>query len=477
MSEERAGAPAPSEADLATRGSGIRLAAEVGGRLLSVATTFLLAAALGVERFGLFAAASGIAVIAAELAELGLQATAARALVARTLSLPALLRAKLAVSVGVAAAGVALPAAAARLVPALAGPALALQPALVLFYVVAGWSELCGVALRARGRRLHEALVLLVLRASTLAAVALALRAGTGLAALAWAHAASTLPPLAFAFLLLGRAREPAGEPRSTVAGVLRASLPLFVNGVLTMVSLRVELLALYFLRGPREAGLFGAALKILESLGALPSAVTAGAMPSLTREGLRASAGGGAPADVRRRLAATVALLAVPAGLGLALEAPRVLALLGPGYAAGAPALRVLGLAVVATFTNVVAVWSLIAVGRASRLPGIMAVRVVLGALGAVVLVPAAGATGAAAGLAMAEVALLCMTAYACAAAGFAVPVALPLLRALALSVPMAAAVSFAPLGLPASIALGAAVYAATLLIAWRAGLGAPAT
>jgi O-antigen/teichoic acid export membrane protein len=264
----------------------------------------------------------------------------------------------------------------------------------------------------------------------------------------------------------------------SELCGVaLRASLPLFVNGVLTMVSLRVELLALYFLRGPREAGLFGAALKILESLGALPSAVTAGAMPSLTREGLRASAGGGAPADVRRRLAATVALLAVPAGLGLALEAPRVLALLGPGYAAGAPALRVLGLAVVATFTNVVAVWSLIAVGRASRLPGIMAVRVVLGALGAVVLVPAAGATGAAAGLAMAEVALLCMTAYACAAAGFAVPVALPLLRALALSVPMAAAVSFAPLGLPASIALGAAVYAATLLIAWRAGLGAPAT
>jgi O-antigen/teichoic acid export membrane protein len=57
--------PGTSEADVATRGSGVKLAAELLGRALSLAASFALAAGLGVEGFGVFAAASGVAVILA----------------------------------------------------------------------------------------------------------------------------------------------------------------------------------------------------------------------------------------------------------------------------------------------------------------------------------------------------------------------------------------------------------------------------
>src|SRR5687767_9258640 len=93
----------PSEADDATRGSAIKLAAEAGGRVLGLATTLVLARGLGVSDFGVFAATSGAAVLVAELANMGLQATAARGLVAGTMGLRPLVRAKAALTAAVLA--------------------------------------------------------------------------------------------------------------------------------------------------------------------------------------------------------------------------------------------------------------------------------------------------------------------------------------------------------------------------------------
>jgi O-antigen/teichoic acid export membrane protein len=459
-----------TEADQATRGSGIRLGAEIASRALSVATTFLLAAALGVERFGTFSSAAGIAILLAELAEVGLQATASRALVARTLALRSLLSAKLVVSLVTGAGALLAPPLLAWRWPALAGPLLAMQTPLVLYYVLSGWSELMGIALRSRGRRGQEALVLLTLRGATLAAVAWALHGGASWSGLAWAHAISAIPPLALALALAARTG-PDTAPRLEVAAVLRESWPLAVNSWLLLASLRVELLVLYFVRGPYAAGLFGAAVKVVESLNSVPTAVTAGAMPSLTREALHTVATGGESrsAEVRRRLTGTVALLAVPAAMGLALEAPRVLALLGAGYAEAAPALRLLAPAVAALFMNVVVTYSLIAIGGARRLPFFVALRVLSAALLAGVLVPVLGPAGAAMGLTASEIALMLLLARACAGAGFPVPLLTPLLRALALSIPMAAVVSLSGLELLPSVAAGAIAYLATLLAAWR--------
>src|SRR5262249_5060635 len=75
----------------ATRGSAVKLGAELIGRALGLLTTLLIARELGAADYGSFGALSVVAVVAAEAADLGLQGTASRALVARTLSLTALL--------------------------------------------------------------------------------------------------------------------------------------------------------------------------------------------------------------------------------------------------------------------------------------------------------------------------------------------------------------------------------------------------
>ncbi|HEX6739330.1 MAG TPA: hypothetical protein VF310_13715, partial [Vicinamibacteria bacterium] len=293
MSVSPAADLARSDAREATRGSGVRLGIEVVGRVLSLATSFLVAVGLGVEGFGIFAALTGLAVILAESGELGLQGTAARALVAGTMGLKAMVRAKAVLFAAAVAVALGVPLLAQGLGPALLawaplalrgaiqaslGSAALLAP-LILYFAVAGWSEFLGVALRARGHRLEEGAVLLCLRAAGLAAVALVLQAGAGLRGVIWAHLASTLPPLALGAWLAHRAYAagPAG-PDHPVREVLRTSWPLAVNGGLALLSLRLELLLVFALRGPREAGLFGAALKFVESLNAIPAAITAGA-------------------------------------------------------------------------------------------------------------------------------------------------------------------------------------------------------
>jgi O-antigen/teichoic acid export membrane protein len=469
------------EAAEATRGSGVRLGAEIGGRALSLLTSFLIAVGLGVEGFGVYAALSGLAVILAELGELGLQGTAQRALVAGTFRLRDMVRAKLVLSAALLLAAPILVLAIRALFPA-AWPlvpgawqtsfqavnrGVALLVPFVFYFALAGWSEFLGVALRTRGRRGLEAGVILCLRVCNLAAVALTLARGGGLAGVAWAHVLSTVPPVALGALLLRRARHAVVAPEHSVRDVLRVSWPLAVNGGLALLSLRIELLVIFGLRGPRDAGLFGAALKFVESLNAVPAAIAGGAMPALTREGLR---GAGL---VRGRTASTVALLAVPGALGLGLLAPGLASFLGPGYEEAALPLRILAPALVALFMNTVLLHALIAVGRAEALPRLTAVRVLAATVLAFVLVPRFGVAGAAVGFLASELLLGALAWRACALARFAVPLAKPLLLAVCASVPMGLAVARFG-GKPVAAALlGVLIYGATLAAAWRLAPG----
>jgi O-antigen/teichoic acid export membrane protein len=445
------------EASEATRGSAIKLGAELVGRPLGLATSFLIARALGVSDFGTFGKFWVIAVIAAEAADLGLQGTASRALVARTVSLRSLLRTK-ALLTALFVVPVAL--------------ALLFWPVLVpllVYFVAAGWSELLGVALRARGQRAGEALVIFCLRAAGFLLVAAAVARGAGLVGVTWALALSTIPPILLGWLLVRRAYT-AGPPVPNEPGtgaLLRASAPLAVNGGLALLSLRVEFLAVSLLRGEREAGLFFAALKVIEFLNIVPQAVSAGAMPALTREAIQ----GRGP--VRRRTAITVALLAAPAALGLLLVAPGLVTLVfGAEFAAAAPPLSWMALSLLPLFLNGVQTHTLIAAERASWLPRLTAVRVVVAAVLAWAIVPSYGAVGAAVGFVLSELLLLALGARACAAARLAVPVGRPILRGLVAALPMAMAVALAGLGFTLSVGLGVAVYGITLALAWRLGL-----
>jgi O-antigen/teichoic acid export membrane protein len=315
---------------------------------------------------------------------------------------------------------------------------------LVLWFVLSGWGEFLGVALRCRGRRVAEAIVLLCLRALGLAAAALALAATGGLEALAWSLAASTLPALLLGALLLRRTQggDGASAADAGVGRVIREALPLAIHGGLVLLSPRVEFLVLSLLRGDRETGLFLAALRVYEFLNVVPAAVAAGAMPGLTREAVRGHG------KVRSRTAWTLAFLAAPAALGLGLVAPAVAQLLlGAGHDAGAYAgtaapLRLLALALPALFMNGLLLSALVAAGRAAWLPRLTATRVLAAFALALPLVSAAGGVGAALGITMAEWLLLALAARACHAAPFEIELGRPLAWALVATLPMAVAV-----------------------------------
>ncbi len=457
--------PAGDEADDATRGSAIKLAAEVSSRLLTFSTTLLLVRGLGAGDFGRYTRLSVYAVLLAELGELGLQNHASRALVAGTDSLRALLRVRwllLGLVGGVALAGAALaPVLGARRGgEALDGVALGL---LIGWYALSGWGEFLGVALRCRAARRQEALLLLVLRAAGLVAVAAALALGAGLRGVALALAVSPLPPLALGVLLLRRHPEPHPSAGRRRREVLRESAPLAVYGGLLLLSPRVEFLVLSWLAAPAAVGPFAAALVVVWFLAMVPSAVTAGAMPALTREALRGEG------EVRRRTAATLGALAAPAAVGLVLVAPALARFAGADYAAAALPLRLMAVALPAAFLNAGMAGALIAAGRAAWLPRLTAGRVVLAFALAFVLVPRWGAIGAAIGLVCAEWALLGAGWLACRRAAFPVPAGAPVAWGLLLCVPMALAVVNVRERLELALPLGALTWAATLLAASR--------
>lgn len=445
----------------ATRGSAIKLGAESLGRVAALATSLLIARGLGPEEFGVFAFLSGVAVLLAEFGDLGLQGLASRALVAETVSLGAILRAKLWLTGFVLAASMAALGVLAQ--GESPGRGLLLVP-LVLYYSFSGWSELLGVALRAAGLRGREALTILCFRLTTLALVSATLfLAARGLRSLAWALAISPAPAILIGAGFLRAARFGAA-PAARPLAVLREALPLAINGGLSLLGLRVEVLALTFFAGERATGLFAAALKVVDSLILVPAAITAGAMPALTREALKGEG------PVRQRTAQTLALLGVPAALGLLLLAPEIVGLLyGHAYAASAEPLRLLAPSLVAIFLNNVLLNALLALGRAPLLPRLTALRVALAIGFALTFIPRFGIAGAACGFTLSEILLTPVAALACARQDFAVPVGRALGLAFAVSLPMGVALLVGRFGALTSIALGAGVYAATLFGVWR--------
>jgi O-antigen/teichoic acid export membrane protein len=456
-----------SDAGDATRGSAIKLAAEVLTRLITLATTILIMRELGTERWGVFSRLWLVAPLVAELAELGLQATASRALVAGTLSLKALARARAALFVLLGAVAVVVTATPLGALFESRAPSwlhLGVLAALALYFALSGWGEFFGVALRCRGARVQEGVVLLVLRAGALALVAVALFSGAGFTTLAGALVLSTIPALVFgAWLLVGH---PPAVPGSDapVGRVLRLSAPLALYAGLLLLSPRVEGLVLSWVGTGDEVGLFIAALNLLWPLSLVPNAVAAGAMPALTREAL---AGEGM---VRRRTAATLALLAAPAAAGLLIVAPALVPfLLGEAFAPAAAWLRILALALVPLFLNGLLSWALIAAERASLLPRLVATRITVALALAAILVPRYGATGAAAGFVVAETVLLVLGVRAAAAARFPVPILQPVAAALLVTVPMALAVWGVRDSLPLALAVGVVTYAATLAATWH--------
>jgi len=437
----------------ASLGSAMRLAAEIVVRISSIVATLWLTRSLGVSTFGTLVLALSIGLIVAELCDLGLNAIVVPLIVRSRRNLRVIFALKATMTLGVAVLSVVLIPLAAHV----SGLSLQVLTLCMIHFLGATWIEISGSALRALGRRADEALLLFTFRFALVACVVTA-PFGLSLRGAAVSYAIAIAPAIVLSAILV-RARSGVDEgapPATTVQGILRYAAPMGVNGYLAIFSTRVELFLLQAFQGAGAVGLFGGAIKIVESLLTLPAAIAAGALPSVARDSLRGSRG------AAQGTFGLVVWLGVPCAVGLALCAPGVLAILGPGFVDGAQALRVLAVAMFLCFGNAALFNILIAAGQTAIVPRLTAMRVSVAAGLGLLLVPFLGLSGAALSFTGAE--LLLFVSLVRHTRGHAcIEVARPLIPAIGACIPMALFLIAWPLPLGPQVVIGAILFAAS--------------
>ncbi len=186
---------------------------------------------------------------------------------------------------------------------------------------------------------------------------------------------------------------------------LLATALP--QGGVIILGSLyfRIDLLLLSFLSTDAEVALYGVAYKVVEVLSVLPLLF----MFTLFPEIARAAPHSPRLAEIVQIAFTSLQLAALPLVVYFAVFAVPVIEVVGgPGFAGAAPVLRILMISVGLVFLNAVYFNALVALGRQKTLflflLAILAVNVPLN----LVLVPLAGAEGAAISVTISEVAAL---------------------------------------------------------------------
>ncbi len=188
------------------------------------------------------------------------------------------------------------------------------------------------------------------------------------------------------------------------VKALLRRAVP-FAAGLVANVETRIGPLMLGSLATPAAVGLFAAASRVGRVARLLPQAMFAGALPVLSQEHSRD------PVEAQRVFRTFNRSVLAFAGVAAALcvwLAPLVLAVVyGPSFKAAAPALIWVGLALIPALANSSRKILLYAVGGEAHVIRWSAAGLLIQVALAAILIPAFGATGAAASLAVSEAAI----------------------------------------------------------------------
>jgi PST family polysaccharide transporter len=221
-------------------------------------------------------------------------------------------------------------------------------------------------------------------------------------------------------------------------AALLKESFPLGLVSAMTLIYLRADLFLVAAIAGAAEAGRFQSAFRLFEASFVVSGGVAAGTFPLLAsrygepsaRSEKRWGWGGSARKGdgfhiLARSLLAVLLLLAAPIALSFALiPGPLLSGIYGESFVGASRPLALLGLALVAVFANALTTHLLVASGRNRRLVASIAVRLVVGVLLDLFLVPRWGAFGAAVAVAAAEWSLLVVSlSFSSDLLGFAVP------------------------------------------------------
>jgi O-antigen/teichoic acid export membrane protein len=450
--------PASSARD-ASKGSAIRLSAEIVVRSSSIIATLWLTRSLGVSAFGSFLLALSTGLMIAELCDLGLNAIVVPLVVRSRRNLRTLFVMKAFATLGAVALCVLLIPLASRLV-GIGASALLLC---TLHFLGASWIDMTGAALRALGRRIDEALLLFVFR-FTLVGLVIGAPFGVSVESASRAYALAAAPAVLFGAFLLRGGSGADQAPGASIRAIARQAIPMGVNGYLAILSTRVELFLLQAFQGAQVVGLFGGAIRIVESLLTLPTPNAAGALPSVARDVVRGSRG------AAQRTFGMVVWIGVPAAFGLALCAPDILSVLGPGFVEASMSLRILALALLLCFANAVLFHLLIAGGDTASVPRLTGLRVSAAAIAGLLLIPSLGSVGASISFTAAE-GLLFGALIRKARVHAEVQVVRPLGFALLACLPMVLFLSLGSFPLPVSIPASAFLFAAASAAILRRG------
>ena len=439
---------------------------DVASRSLTLLLSILLARNLGAQGYGIYAVAWYVAWMLAQVTDLGLHIVTLRSLaktweprvVASAVAAKALVSALL---IGGFAAVSASP---------ILSTNVRLLWLLLAVSLLVSWIELFGVILRSRGRIAREGIVLTVLRLGLLAGALIAIRGNAGLEGIALALVLGAAPGLWLALAWMAKAwRRTSFRPDwLEVRGLYQASLPLAVSAAITIVYLRADLLILAALRGATDAGIFASAFRLFEAMFVLSGGIVAGSFPLLAaRFGQR-----GFP-SLSRFVLTILLLVAIPAATGLfALAGPIIGFLFGEGFTEAARPLTFLAVALVAVFMNALTTHLLIVSGRMRYLVGCMTVRLTVGILLDLVLIPRYGAVGAAGAVAGAEWSLALVTLLPHRRLFPLSVMAGVVASSLAASLIMAISILHLDAPLPLKLPAGIIIYGLLIVAAYRCGM-----
>lgn len=398
------------------RGAGLKLGADLFGRLLQYVLLWLAARQLAPGDFGDYSFALAIGYALAQVADFGLQL-----FVGRELS-------RLAIPGAKGRPYFSDEAAAARLVGGglmvrvtLAVPALLLMGGLLMVeplgnrwalmllalgMLLAGVLEYFAYCFRALGRLGEEAASQVLARGTNLLLGAGLLIMGGGVWGLAIATNLAMTAGVVFAYWRLRRFVTPAWQiDWAYWRGNALGPTALGLGVIFSMLAFRADNLLIPPLLGREALGVYNAAYKLFEPSLLLPGVVLAATFPLLVR------AAGGA-GNLRQPLSQTIAILFLlglgAAGALFALAAPLIALLYGPSYSAATPLLQLLAFACLPMFLNYGLTHALIALDMGRTYAGLMLLALVANVATNLLLLPALGIAGAAMITVATEMALL---------------------------------------------------------------------
>jgi O-antigen/teichoic acid export membrane protein len=448
------------------RGGAIRAAGYGVGLLVGSATAVLLLRYLGVEDFGRYTTVMALIGIVAGITDAGLTAVGSREMAVaapggvRARLLANLVTIRLVTTAVGAIAAVAFAAAAGYDAILVAGTALAGVGILLIsvqtMMTMPLWVELRIVTLTAFeiGKNVL-----------TLAGIALLVAFGASLLPFFAVPIGVGAIVLAATPLVLGRSTGLVpGFDRAVAASLVRNTLPLALAVVMSVTYVRLLVILMSLLESPEETGLYATAFRVFEVLLVVPGLLFALALPVLSVAGAE---------DLERlrfglqrmtEVALAAAVFVVLLVLVTAEAALRLLA--GEEYVAAAPVLRIQALALIGVFLGQTWQLGLIAVRRQRAVVVATGAALVAVLIGGFVLIPAAGAVGAAWSAVAAETLLAAFTLAALVRDGRGIAPSFRFVWRLAVPTAAAVAVAFVPVGAWGAAVLAGAVFLALALV-----------